>query len=268
MMSDTMVSDTMMPDSIHTEVSWHRSVDILTIYLAGGMGAFSVAFGDIMVNGDAAAVNKISMALSKVFGWVPPEYGLPALAFLTLFGSMMCLVRQPNSRIDAFTVGSTVFAVLTAASPYREPNSLGPTPPSKTSSELRTQVAYAGHGYPFSAVHAMSFDLQTMPVTILPKYDEGHILDFLEVDVYSSTTRESLQRIWVAGGDSINLQLPPGEYRIELEGPGIQRTAATLNVGGGSAAYTVALQSSTVPMNLQKLVPAAQGKLVAELPVT
>ncbi|MGH7207461.1 MAG: hypothetical protein ACREI2_14775 [Nitrospiraceae bacterium] len=88
------------------------------LYVAAGFGAFCLGFGDLLNNDKAATVLKISEVVRQHI-WTGLEIGgLVALLVLVVLGPCFCWIHQPRTRIDAFSRGFSVFALLAVAAPF------------------------------------------------------------------------------------------------------------------------------------------------------
>lgn len=93
----------------------NRTNPIWEMMLAGFLGAELIAFGDLAVNNEAAAIIKIQ----NLF---PNSYyaGLIAFLLIGVIGAAVCWVFTPKTRMDAFARGFSVFALLNIT-PYQGP---------------------------------------------------------------------------------------------------------------------------------------------------
>src|SRR4030095_2792005 len=91
------------------------------LYYASALGAFCLGLGDLVSNGPAATVLKIGDVLRQYVFWGNDFGGGIPLLLLGVLGVCLCWVHEPKTRVDAFSRGFSVFAVLAVVTPY-QPN--------------------------------------------------------------------------------------------------------------------------------------------------
>ena len=113
------------------------------MYLAGGLGALFLGFGDLLNNDTAATVLKIGAMIKRHVYPGIESGGSIGLCLLVLFGVCVCWIYQPKTRIDAFARGLSVFALLTVATPYQAAGLEQPTFVERTASLFEPASAHA-----------------------------------------------------------------------------------------------------------------------------
>ncbi|MEM6583928.1 MAG: hypothetical protein AAF699_21825 [Pseudomonadota bacterium] len=93
--------------------------DLAQLYIASIGGAFVLVIADLSTNIDAATTLKIGGVLEQfLLGETfigPGVLGLLVLVLLSLF---FCWLYNPDDKVTAFTRGVSIFAVLSAITPY------------------------------------------------------------------------------------------------------------------------------------------------------
>jgi hypothetical protein len=208
--------------------------DFTIIIFAAVFGAFCLGIADLIINGDASTVMKMGDIMHKHLGM--PSSGGIALLLLMLLGAGLCIVRQPKTRIDSFTIGLSVFAVLTL-SPYQESN-----PPKKATLGPDPQISIA---LKFAA-----------NVNKIPEY--------VAVKLTDKKTDKNISKRYIPSTQGVSFDLNPGDYILKFEAQEIRTTSTMLTVGTVNASYTVLLEGSDVPVNLQKLVLPRDVQLIEQ----
>jgi len=89
------------------------------LYIAALGGAFFLVIADLMSNIDAATTLKLGAVLEKfVLGETVFGPGLIGLTLVLLISVFFCWLYNPEDKVAAFTRGLSVFAVLSAVTPY------------------------------------------------------------------------------------------------------------------------------------------------------
>lgn len=93
--------------------------DKMKLYVAAIGGAFILVVADLMANIDAATTLKLGGVLEKyIFGDTFLGAGLLGLSVVLLFSAFFCWLYDPEDKVAAFTRGLSVFAVISAVTPY------------------------------------------------------------------------------------------------------------------------------------------------------
>ena len=91
----------------------------IQLYIAALGGAFLLVIADLMSNIDAATTLKLGGVLEKhVIGATDLGPGLIGLMLVLIFSAFFCWLYNPEDKVAAFTRGFSVFAVLSAVTPY------------------------------------------------------------------------------------------------------------------------------------------------------
>lgn len=219
--------------------------------LAAGLGATVVGFGDLVKAGHEAGsvtVLRMAAALREHFaaalgqGWV-------ALVLLAALAAAMCWIFQCWNRKESFTMGLSVFAVLTAASPY--PAHLGDLPvdrPIAATLSLLSPIAQA-RAQPPGAVALRDYFLAFEGDAAGP----GSI----RVEILDADGRHSYGADVAVGGAPLRLRLPEGRYTALVECAGCRRTRVALTVEAKPVQGSVVqLGASQLPLGVQRLYRA------------
>jgi hypothetical protein len=219
----------------------------LGIYISAALGALFLGIGDLLNNNTAATVLKLSETIRQYLYPSLESGGLVALALLAILGAAVCWVQQPHTRVDAFSRGFSVFALLAVTTPYH-PTTTGldhPPGPHPTSGGIGSlfgiSVAYADDDTP---TIPLDITLEPRTATTLPS-DTQVILREFDTGKIVGTSKIS------SGKFSINQ--PRGRYLLEVEAPGFRRTATELKVDGASQRITVPIEDSSIPLSIQRL---------------
>ena len=97
---------------------------LLALYVSAAFGSAFLTLADLVSNVDAAMTVKIGEVLNRYFGADHLQlYQLVWLALIltTLAGLGLVYVYRPGTRVDAFTRGASVFAILTIIVPLQVP---------------------------------------------------------------------------------------------------------------------------------------------------
>ena len=91
----------------------------IKLYAAALGGAFLLVIADLLANIDAATTLKLGDVVEKyVVGSTDMGSGMVGLLLVLLLSLFFCWLYSPEDKIAAFTRGFSVFAVLSAATPY------------------------------------------------------------------------------------------------------------------------------------------------------
>jgi hypothetical protein len=194
------------------------------IVFSAVFGALCVGIGDLLINGDTSTVVKMADIMYMYLG--APNNACIALLLLMLLGAGLCIVRQPKTRIDSFAIGLSIFAALTLT-PYQDPDKPSNATIANNDPQITITFEYA----------------ETVRET--PEY--------AVVKLIEGNTRRSISKRFVPSTEDVRLDLDPGDYRLEVEASGIRTVSARLIVGDSNASYTLPLEGSGMPVNLQKL---------------
>src|SRR5713101_7912203 len=101
---------------------------LFNLFMAAAFGSICCGFADLFNNKEAAAVLKIGEVIRLLYPPFGGNYWI-ALVMLIAFSIGLCWIYQPQTRVDAFLRGLSVFAVLSAASPYNSKLTSQPSNP-------------------------------------------------------------------------------------------------------------------------------------------
>ena len=222
------------------------------LHAASAGGAILVSIGDLMRNDYAATTIKMGQVLREHI-FPAMDIGVPAaLTVVALAGLFLSWVYEPQSRVDAFARGFSVFAMLTVATPYDVVTPQTPVSGSPSSPEARPPRATSG---PIAAVQDQDPPVAT--VDLFLRYDNSPLPPSTVVTLRDPTTARILSRDTPAAG-MIRISRTPGDYVLEIEAPGHRRARVHLQLATGPAqAFLVELNESILPLGIQRLLPAA-----------
>lgn len=245
------------------------------IYLAASFGALCLGLGDLLNNDNAATVLKLGEVMRKNFYPELQSGGLLALVLLVSLGAGTCWIHQPTSRIDAFSRGFSVFAILAVVTPYQ--SSPPQQAPLGSTNESATNTTQVPRNYSMIALAAMQLpdDTENSPPSESLGAQQEPMNDNSAVIMLQSlrdapikktiVTVRDLETAQILGyqavvGDTFSLSLPEGEYLLELEVPGYRRTNFSIELGEGPSGYSVPMTTSIFPLSLQRLIGAQEVK--------
>ena len=222
------------------------------LYCASALGAFCLGLGDLVSNGNAATVLKIGEVLRQYVFWGNDFGGGIPLLLLGVLGVCLCWVHEPKTRVDAFSRGFSVFAVLAVVTPY-QPNPGG----------LDASVPMQKATLWFSTVHASgpkTGEAPTGTAKIILRPAGGAAVSEATVTVRDAKSAKiiAVERIT---SKEFAIRKPAGHYVVEVESPGFRRTSSQLQIRNASEAYAMPLEESSLPLSLQRLTPPAQATL-------
>ena len=242
---------------------------LITICLAASFGALCLGFGDLINNDRAATVLKLGEVMRRYIYSGFESGGLWALVLLALLGAGVCWIHQPKTRIDAFTRGFSVFAILAVVTPFHREA----TQQSALASPSGASVI-ARNQEPLSAAVVLAFmqvqreeahdRVQVSPEIRQPesndkkvalvwlKSDAGSI-DKTLVTIRDPKTAEILSSKSVMG-NNFSFSSDIGEYLVEVEVLGFRRTSFTIKLTDKEVGYSVPMTDSIFPLSWQRLV--------------
>lgn len=234
---------------------------ILYLCIAGAIGAFIVTLGDLCNNGQSATVLKIAQNIRQ---YIYPGFRhgpITAGILLIVLGGLLCWVHRPGTRADAFSRGLALFAVLAAPAPYHgvtggltsspkhQPNSMQLLFPIKS--------AYAQQQGTTNHRPQVETTIGTAEIIITPPTKSANV-----------TLRDTKSAKIVANeqinGNSFTIKKPVGTYQVEVEASGYRITATKLQISNDKKVYRLPMESSGVPLSLQRLVSPKSTKLIEQ----
>ena len=230
-----------------------RIVPAYQLLLAGAIGAFFVAFGDILNNEQAGTVAKIAEVMRVQLGLNFAQGLLIPLLIITVLGMLLCWARQSGIRnhIDAFIIGSAIFAFLgfaTSQPEHADPadRAAGNTSAARESLSLVATawaeeprvIAVAPIGTVVITVQASTADATVEQMTITARDPESARI----------FTTHQVQ------GNRLTLQKPIGDYLLEIESPGFKRTTTRVTLTEEVKEYSLTMEATRVSLRLQRLV--------------
>lgn len=234
------------------------------LYLSGAIGAFCLGFGDLINNDKAATVLKVSEVIKQ--NLIPGFEGgaLIAFAALMIISGLLCWVHPPQSRIEAFTRGFSVFAVLAVVSPYQNvPKGLERNHDVRKSGDVSfywISSAYAKDEAVVkgpndgNAVANPPVSITLLPADATDNDPKSERLTGAVVTVREITSGK------VVGADAVgktfSVKQPNGRYLIEIESAGFERSAAEVEVNGHAQSINVPVERSKIPLSIQRLYGA------------
>ncbi|NOY71888.1 MAG: hypothetical protein GXP14_05845 [Gammaproteobacteria bacterium] len=226
------------------------------LYFASAFGAFCLGFGDLLNNEHSATVLKISEIMTQLLQSDIGAGGLLALILLAILGVCVCWIQQPQTRLDAFSRGFSVFAVLAVATPFE--------PPSE-----KAEVALIG------LANARADDPPSLRMRSLGGMEYGNIEIVIQAN--NADTNVTHARITLRDANTkkpvivtkIDLlnntlklsRLPLGQHIMEIEIPDFRNAQVTLNINPGTQRYALSIDSSAIPAAIQRLTSAKKYTL-------
>jgi len=243
------------------------------LYFAAAIGALCLGFGDLLNNDHAATVLKMAEIFRKYIYPGLQSGGIWALVLLVFLGGFVCWLHKPQTRVDAFARGFSVFALLAVTTPYQGvPGGLN-SPPQKIShspmSLFQTDNAYAQGGeankdkLPEGSASQSDSNQgdQTGVVRVFIEPAQIETVSGATVTVRDATSAEILARARIVG-EHFTVTKPVGEYTVEVESPGFRIIVFDLSISDQTKAYNLPMRKSRIPISLQRLVAPETGKLV------
>lgn len=222
-------------------------------YAAAAFGALIVGFGDLVHNGDEANAATVLRMAATMREHVSPSLGTGgiALLLLTLIGLGVCFVIRPDSRKEGFTLGFSVFALLSAATPYDKPQNQQSVLQTGTSmlsliGSAVAQDSVAEKDQPLWT-HFFDFDVEASPEDPNP----------VQVSLFSSDGSQLLDRTVVKDDMLLKYRMPEGEYQMFVECRGCARSRLLVEVAPITQASRIRVEASGWPLGLQKLLSPA-----------
>ena len=86
--------------------------------IAAAFGAFCLCLGDLVKETSTMVLMLEPILRKLLWGWWPG--GFLTILFIMALAAGVCWVFAPKSRIDAFSRGFAIFAVLTTGTPYNQ----------------------------------------------------------------------------------------------------------------------------------------------------
>jgi hypothetical protein len=239
----------------------------IALYLAAAFGGLLVGFGDLIRSGSDSGnvtVLRISGVLREQFS---PVLGAAwaALLLLAVLSMVICWIYRPSSKRESFALGLSVFAVLTASTPYqlpREQFSMATT----SLTALFISPAYAQSELRDDEPAEYYFQFEPHDARLRGKT--------VALSIYDKSEQTLLKTVTVKAKDVGRIELPKGDYVAYIECQGCLRVRAGIKVDKPTEASKVVLAESSVPLSLQRLyrpevatiqeLPEAQAYDVAE----
>jgi hypothetical protein len=226
------------------------------VYVAAGIGAFLLGFGDLLINERSATVLKVGEVIRQYL--VPSLTSSPLVAFLflILLGVAVCFIHQPRSRVDGFTRDSSLFALLAAITPFNIPEGLDA--PSRVSNDSFFSFISSAHAQQSAEI-----------ATNRPKIEidvEGVAATSPKTIVVRDQRTAKIVAVETITGRDFVLQRPPGSYIVEIEASGHRRTAARLEIerGDEQRSYSLPVVPSKIPVAIQRLYRPRMMELQTE----
>lgn len=252
-----MTNGVASPASNRKESAWK-------IYAAAAFGAFVLGFSDLLKNESTATVLKMAEVLRQ---YVYSGFGTGAwfaLLVLAILGIALCWIHGPGTRVEAFSRGFSVFAVLAVVTPTGDP-------PAKVASTGAGHSTYA-IGFLISPANAQVGGAPPGTYVSSTK-DEGtvviqlpHLKDLENPPRSVVTLRDAKSEKVVAtervSGSKFKISKPVGSYLVEIETPGYRRMSVALEIEHGFSAYALSVKEAAVPLNVQRLYGPAAGELI------
>jgi len=231
------------------------------LYFASAFGAFCLGFGDLLNNEHSATVLKISEIMQQLLQFDIGAGGLLALILLTVLGVCVCWIQQPKTRLDAFSRGFSVFAVLAVATPFEPPHEH--EKPSNTTAEMisfsdvradnNTPLRMRGGGGDKHGNIEIILTLDKLNVRVknariaLRNYDTKKLVMVTSTKIRNKKLKLS--------------HLPLGKYIFEIEIANFRHAQVEVGIKSGFQRYELSLDSSAIPSALQRLTSSKKYKM-------
>lgn len=231
------------------------------VYAAAGVGAFFLSISDLLKNGEGSTVSKMSEIVRVLLSPSLGEVALFSILLLVLLGVALCWVYAPDSRAEGFARGFSIFAILAVVSPSSNGGPLS-TPNQQVEQSSSPPASYLSFFIPFAYAESHEEAVNTGKVVILlpPGQSGSDASDEVTDTLRDAETEEIVARESIAG-EEFQIEKPYGEYILEVEKPGFERTKAALSIDNSSAAYEFPMEESVVPVGLQRLLGFSSGSL-------
>lgn len=230
------------------------------LYFASAFGAFCLGFGDLLNNEHSATVLKISEIMQQLLQSDIGAGGLLALTLLAVLGVCVCWVQQPKTRLDAFSRGFSVFAVLAVATPFDPHNE-----PVEASTTAATMMSFSdvqvdknvslrmrGGGSKYGNIEIIiapdKVNARVKNARVaLRNHDTKKLVMITTTKIYNNKLKLS--------------RLPLGKYILEIEIPSFRHAQINIGIKPGTQHYELSLGSSAIPSALQRLTSPKKYKM-------
>lgn len=233
-----------------------------TLYIAAALGAFFLSFSDLFRNDTAATTLKIAEVLRRYFLPQFESGAAVALVFIVICSILLCWINQPQTRVDAFARGLSVFAILTVATPYDTPSTdstadqkQAPAESTEDLDESSTTFGSLLREVFSTTAYADTADPRLVRVEIfldLPRgFQDSELTSTLrKFDTAEIVTRQKTR------GSRIPIAQTEGTYTLEIEAPGLRRTKAVIHLGNSDYKRyrRIEIAPSKVPLAIQRLL--------------
>jgi len=214
-------------------------------YLAADFGGFTVGFAELLRAGNDTT-NVTVLRIAAVFreqftpllgtGWI-------ALLALALFSAVLCSIYRPGTRKESFSLGLSIFALLTALTPQEKEHQPADAP---------APLAFlffvpAAHAQPFQKGQTGDFYFEF--TNLRPGFGDKSGL----ISVFDTSGRYLLIKLPIDIRQVAKVSLPKGDYGVQFECNGCARVRADLLIEKREEASRIRLGSSNVPLSLQRL---------------
>jgi len=227
--------------------------------LCAVFGGLLAALADLVQKEHASPVLKLSSVVNTYLGLPLPRWG--ALLFIVIVAGLVSLIYQADNMQKSFVRGLSVLSVVMTAVPYSTP----PTQVSFVGAENRSAihelvvgVALAQSGTPAAG------RTDQIPVTLRLVSDRpAPEASEVTVTVVAPSTGRTIARMVypnqkpVAGESrliqDVSFSLPQGRYILRIEVSGHRIATQEIEVRDAKVARDVQMQSTKVPLFLQRL---------------
>jgi len=272
-----------MPNSTETvttnSTSKKTMLDSIGVYAAAGIGALFLGISDLLHHETGSTVEKIANILQREEFF--PDIQSPmwiALLLLVTLGVLACWVNRPKERIQGFMAGFSVFALLTVGVPQPEqpiiPQALPETSAGGASGLGSTTMPITS---PQSSLLAFFIPtawatehLEKSSVMILLTDKDGKALQQTETFIVTLVNQDTKQKKrYRFKGTQFQIIDYFGSYKLYIEISGYRNTYTHFAINNKKqTAYTLTLESSVLPIGLQKLLSAEKQDLLYSASVT
>ena len=168
------------------------------------------------------------------------------ILLLMVLACCLCWVYQPRTRIDGFSRGFAVFAMLSVASPYQQP-SQGTEIPAATPAGHSGEYIL-GFGYALAAEAASESYTTIVHVKFQGRETPppGATVTIRDLNTGKILGRDKI-------GGPIPIAAPPGKYQLEVEAPGYRRTRSDLEITEKYQFYVLSVDQTIFPLGIQRL---------------
>jgi hypothetical protein len=256
-----------------------KTMDTVGVYAAAGIGALFLGISDLLNHETGSTVEKIAEILQREEFF--PDIQSPmwiALLLLVTLGVLASWVNRPKERIQGFMAGFSVFALLTVGVPQPDQPIIPQAIPETSAggiSQLRSTTPITtppqSSLFSFFIPTAWAGELvEKSSVMILLRDENGKELKqthtFMVTLINQDTKQKKRYRFT---GTQFQIIDNFGSYKLYVEISGYRNAYTYFSINNKKqTAYSLKLESSALPVGLQKLLSAKKQDLLYSAVVT